>query len=141
MTGQSNLIRKTRFSGANGDRRLIYPVQLATNRMGSRILFMPNLLKVITTETRTHVLVRHLTSFPALPLPLMAVGRTTFSLKYPRASEVTKSRLRMGRRSLLLLLLKNGPLMVVKGGWVVGSWTRSTQLGATAKATLVGEKI
>lgn len=56
------------FSGVNGNRKPIFPVQLTTNRIRNHILFMPNVLRVITTETHLHVSVRHLTS--SLPLYL-----------------------------------------------------------------------
>ena len=51
-TGQPNLTRETKLSGANGDREnSIFLVQLTTSRIGNHTRLIPNLLKVTTTHT------------------------------------------------------------------------------------------
>ena len=57
-TGQANIARETKLSGANGDREnSIFHVQLTTSRISNHTRLMPNLLKVtsrISNHTHTH---------------------------------------------------------------------------------------
>ena len=47
--GRLNPSRETKFSGANGGRRIfIFPVELTTSRIGSLTWLMHNLLYVLT---------------------------------------------------------------------------------------------
>ena len=47
-----NLSRKTKFSGANGDREMfIFPVQLTTSRIGNLTRLIHTLLYVFTIQT------------------------------------------------------------------------------------------
>ena len=52
-TGRLNPSRKTKFSGANGDREMFsFPVQLTTSRIGNLTRLIHTLVFIVTLHTK-----------------------------------------------------------------------------------------
>ena len=55
MMGRPNLSHETKFSGANGNRKMfIFPAQLTTSKIGNLTRLIHTLVYVMTIHTRTY---------------------------------------------------------------------------------------